>query len=36
MTCAGEGDAVAANGRLGGETAEDAGVCLRYCPGAPT
>ena len=37
MTCAGEGDALAANGRLGGdaEVAEDAGVCLKYCPGAP-
>ena len=37
MTCAG-GDAVAANGRLGGdaEVAEEAGgVCLLYCPGAP-
>ena len=37
MTRAGEGDALAANGRLGGdaEVAEDAGVCLKYCPGAP-
>ena len=34
---AGEGDALAANGRLGGdaEVAENAGVCLKYCPGAP-
>ena len=37
MTCAGEGDSVAASGRLGGdaEVAEEAGVCLTYCPGDP-
>lgn len=37
MTRTGEGDALAANGCLGGdaEVAEDAGVCLKYCSGAP-